>query len=140
MKTIIRELLSDMLNYISDERGRLKYLGGIDVDSEANQYYHQIRDLVEWLDLRMIKTLKLDPKKLSLIKENSVNPQRYVDRMISLFKKCPELNELFRLDDEYVYFNLSVSEREQNAIRQFIDENRERKVTNFYIPVKERKK
>ncbi|MGG8496186.1 hypothetical protein ACQY1Q_07195 [Tenacibaculum sp. TC6] len=136
MKEIVRELLLDMINYISNQRDQLKYLGKIDIDSEDDQYYHQIRDLVEWLDLRMMKILKLNPKKLSLTKENFVNPQRYVEKMISLFKKCPELNELFKLGDEYIYFNSTLSEQEQNMIREFMDENRERKVTNFYIPIK----
>ncbi|MEY8862632.1 hypothetical protein AB9K23_13080 [Tenacibaculum singaporense] len=52
------------------------------------------------------------------------------------FKYCPELNHIFKLKDEIIYFTPELTAEGKKEIRDFVDKNRERKVTNFYIPAK----
>lgn len=88
----------------------------------------------------MLKLPGLHNDKIELRGNEGIDYDSYINDMNTFFKHCPELNQIFELKEEVIYFNSNLSKKEQEEIRQFVDETRIRKVTNFYIPVDKTKK
>ena len=139
MKTESKNLLIEMINYLSNNKENLNYLKKVDEEAEKNEdndCYNQIRDITEWLDLHIVKLLKKNEEKLYLKSDNEIlNIEKYIDNMKFLFLNCPRLKDLLILkDNDIIYFNSNISKKEQKEIRQFVSDNRIRKVVNFYKP------
>lgn len=139
MKTESKNLLIEMINYLSNNKENLNYLKKVDEEAEKNEdndCYNQIRDITEWLDLHIVKLLKKNEEKLYLKRDNEIlNIEKYIDNMKFLFLNCPRLKDLLILkNNDIIYFNSNISKKEQKEIRQFVSDNRIRKVVNFYKP------
>lgn len=137
----IKKLLDEMLRYSESPsiKNEWNFLNEADkLMKKEEGIYHLICHLVNWLDPLMLKLPDFDAKKLELRGSEGIDYDSYINSMNKLFKYCPELNYIFNLKDEVIYFNPELTLEEKKGIRDFIDKNRERRVTNFYIPVKKR--
>ncbi|WBX76587.1 hypothetical protein PG911_18545 [Tenacibaculum ovolyticum] len=137
----IKKLLDEMLRYSESPsiKNEWNFLNEADkLMKKEEGIYHLICHLVNWLDPLMLKLPDFDAKKLELRGSEGIDYDSYINSMNKLFKYCPELNYIFNLKDEVIYFNPELTLEDKKGIRDFIDKNRERRVTNFYIPVKKR--
>jgi len=141
MKAEIKNLLNEMIGY-SNEPGRERgwnYLNeAIKINNEG--LYYLTNKLINWLDPFFLQLPDFDNDKIKLRGDQGIDYDSLINEMSQFFKYCPELENIFTLKDEVIYFNSKLSLEEQKEIRQFVDENRQSKVTNFYIPVKKRKR
>lgn len=136
MKKEINELLEEMIAYSEDPGQDIKwnYLKkAIDLMGDKEGFYHFLTKLLNWLDPVLLKLSGLNSEKLKLRGSEGIDYGSYIIGMSNFFECCPELNQIFELKDEVIYFNSSLSNKEQEYIREFVDAKSKRKVTNFYI-------
>ncbi|SEC37203.1 hypothetical protein SAMN04489761_2807 [Tenacibaculum sp. MAR_2009_124] len=139
MKTEVTKLLKEMLRYLKtrknlSDKGYLKKAHD-EIDGSSGVFSLVVK-LANWLDPIELSLSDGDSKELKLRGNEGLDYGSSIKDMEAFFRNCPELNLVFRLEKEVVYFSPDLSEDEQIEIREFVKENRERNATNFYIPVK----
>ncbi|WP_299713078.1 hypothetical protein [uncultured Tenacibaculum sp.] len=138
MKTEIKKLLKEMIAYLSDPKkgGVLDYLNkAIELEEEKGDVSLSVSKLMNWLDPLMLKLPDANPEKIELIGEKGVDYDVVIRRFRSVFENCSELSLIFKLDNETILFNPYLTKEDIKELRDYVNENRKRKVTNFYYPV-----
>ena len=141
MKTEAKRLLGDMIKYLRTPENieNYEYLKeAFSFMKEREGIYYLVAKLINWLDPVLLNLPDVDSEKIELRGNEGIDYESSIKEMKMFFKYCPELNYIFNLKDEVIYFNPELTLEDKKGIRDFIDKNRERRVTNFYIPVKKR--
>jgi len=135
MKKNIESLISEMILYTSDTGKSLNLLKNADKKmGRREKIFHLIRDLLNFTDPFMIKILKLNPEKLDLKSNEDIDYHVYISNIKELFNNCPPLNSIYNLKRDTITFNNLLSSTEIEEIKNYVGDNRERKVINFYTP------
>lgn len=139
MKTEVKTLLGEMLKYLRAPKNIEKYgylEEAFSFMKDKGGIYHLVAKLINWLDPVLLNLPDVDSEKIELRGNEGIDYESSIKEMEMFFKYCPELNHIFKLKDEIIYFTPELTAEGKKEIRDFVDKNRERKVTNFYIPAK----
>ena len=140
MKSSIKELLSEMLEYISSNNQTLKHLKKADKKLNGrSEIYHLVRDLINFIDPVTLQ-LEEDQEKIHLYGDEGLDYENYVKKMGDFFKYIPILSEIYSLEKEFIKLQSKLSKDEIEEIKIFINDNRKREVVNFYTPIKPRER
>ncbi|CAA0209443.1 hypothetical protein [Tenacibaculum maritimum] len=143
MRVEVNKLLKEMLAYLTTR----KNLNNDNPLKKAHEYmdsdsgvFYLVAKLINWLDPIILSLPDTNAEKLELRGNEGIDYESSIKEMEAFFQNCPDLEIIFRIENEVIYFNSMLSNKEQVEIRNFVGTNRKRKVTNFYIPVDKNKK
>ena len=119
MKLIIKDLLEELTTYKKTFQAQ-KYLFTADKKIEFSELFMLITRLLTWNKLVAIDKIPIKTERTSeYMLISNVSNKMYSN----LFENCPELKEIFAVEQDRVKFNENLTVEEKEEIRQFINEN-----------------
>lgn len=137
MKAKHKALLLEMINISDNKEIDTNYLDkAMDKMGGFSESISQINTILRWLNTPLAIIHDYDLKRLSIYEEGLDNDY-FIGKMKELFQYCPELEEVFILEEKHIIFNKNLSEAEIQEMRVFVEENLEKKVGSIYIRKKD---
>ena len=119
MKLIIKDLVEELTTYKKTFQAQ-KYLFTADKKIEFSELSMLITRLLTWNKLVAIDKIPIKTERTSeYMLISNVSNKMYSN----LFENCPELKEIFAVEQDRVKFNENLTVEEKEEIRQFINEN-----------------
>lgn len=133
MKTKHKELLLEMINLSEKKETVTNYLElALDKMGGFTEGISSINKILRWLNPFWAKVHEYDLERIDIYTEG-VNNDYIVNNMKKLFKYCQELNEILVLEEKYVSYNKNLTHSEIKELREFVEENTEKKLGSIYI-------
>lgn len=136
MKSIVKELLLEIIQLTERKKTNTNHFkNAIEKMGGLSEIISQISLIKNWMHPLWVKVNNHDLHKLHIYTKD-IDNDYYIGKVKDLFQFCPELNEVFFLEDRYISFNKNLSIQNIEELRTFVENNTEKKLGSIYKPIK----